>query len=69
MIKVWNLRETRVWQEAKAEGKAEGRMERGQEIALHLLKEKFSPSSPAQFTGLTLRQVQRLCKILGNSVP
>lgn len=75
MVQTFDLSTTRVFREAKAEGRAEGRAEgkaegkeeTRQEIALRLLKSKISANSVAQFTGLTLRQVQRLRKTLGNS--
>jgi len=67
MVQTLDLRETRVFQEAKAEGKAEGKAETRQEIALRLLKEKFAVERVARVTGLSVRDVQRLRKTRGTS--
>lgn len=65
MVETLDLRETRVFQEAKAEGKAEGKKEKSEEIARRLLMTKgFSPATVAELTGLTPRQVQRIRKTI-----
>jgi predicted transposase/invertase (TIGR01784 family) len=47
----------------KAEGKAEGRAETARQIALNMLLSNVSTDLVAKFTGLTIKQVQKLQKI------
>ena len=49
--------------EGKAEGKAEGRVETANQIALNMMRSNISVELIAQFTGLTLKQVQKLQKL------
>lgn len=46
----------------KAEGLAKGKVEATNQIALNMLRSNISVDSIAQFTGLTLKQVQKLQK-------
>ena len=48
--------------EGKAEGKAEGEASASNKIALNMLRSNMSLDLVAQFTGLTLKQVQKLQK-------
>lgn len=48
--------------EGKAEGKAEGLAEAANQIALNMIRSNISMDSIVQFTGLTLKQVQKLQK-------
>jgi predicted transposase/invertase (TIGR01784 family) len=47
----------------KAEGLAKGKVEATNQIALNMLRSNISVDSIAQFTGLTLKQVQKLQKL------
>jgi predicted transposase/invertase (TIGR01784 family) len=47
----------------KAEGKAEGSVEATNQIALNMLRSNVAVELVAQFTGLTLKQVQKLQKL------
>jgi predicted transposase/invertase (TIGR01784 family) len=49
--------------EGKAEGKAEGIAETARQIALNMMHSNISIDLIAQFTGLTLKQVQKLQKL------
>ena len=49
--------------EGRAEGKAEGKAETTRQIALNMLRSNVSTDLVAQFTGLTLKQVQKLQKL------
>jgi predicted transposase/invertase (TIGR01784 family) len=49
--------------EGKAEGKAEGEANASNKIALNMLRSNMSIDLVAQFTGLTLKQVQKLQKL------
>ena len=49
--------------EGRAEGKAEGKAETARQIALNMLLSNVSTDLVAQFTGLTLKQVQQLQKL------
>ncbi len=46
--------------EGKIEGKAEGKIEAANQIALNMLRSGISPDLIAQFTGLSLEQIQKL---------
>jgi len=48
----------------KAEGEAKGKTETANQIAQNMLHSNISIELVAQFTGLTLKQVQRLQKLL-----
>lgn len=57
------LQETRVYQEAKAEGLQEGRQEECRSLVLMLLNQRFSPlpdTVPARLTTLNLEQLEAL---------
>mgnify|MGYP001582586956 CR=1 FL=1 len=62
MVQTLDLRETKVYQEAKAEGRAEGNEETRAEIAVRLLTGKFSVEKVMELTGLSIRKVQKLRK-------
>jgi predicted transposase/invertase (TIGR01784 family) len=62
MVQTLDLRETRVFQEAMAEGIEKGKEKTREEIAVRLLNKKFNAKSVAELTGLPLRQVQQLRK-------
>ena len=49
--------------EGIAEGKAEGETKASNKIALNMLSSNISVELVAQFTGLTLKQVQKLQKL------
>ncbi|MCA6508449.1 MAG: Rpn family recombination-promoting nuclease/putative transposase [Pseudanabaena sp.] len=49
--------------EGKAEGKAEGIAETANQIALNMMRSNISVELIAQFTGLTLKQIQKLQKL------
>lgn len=49
--------------EGKAKGRAEGKAETTRQIALNMLRSNVSTDLVAQFTGLALKQVQKLQKI------
>lgn len=55
--------ETRGIAKGKAEGKAEGLAKASNQIAQNMLRSNISIDLVAQFTGLTLKQVQRLQKL------
>ena len=64
MLKVKDLRETRVYQEALEEGEAKG-LEKGlakgrEEIALRLLAENLPVAKIAELTSLTVQRIRRL---------
>ena len=52
-----------ILREGKAEGKAEGKTEERNQIALNMLRSNVAEDLVAKFTGLTLKQVQKLQKI------
>ena len=64
------MRESVIYQEIKAEGKAEGKVEgkaegkvEGKsEVALTMLRLGISPEQIAQFTGLSLQQIQQISR-------
>ena len=58
MIEVSDVRQTKVYQEAKQEGREEGR----EEVALRLLAQGFSTKEVANMTGLAEGRVKRLKK-------
>jgi predicted transposase/invertase (TIGR01784 family) len=49
--------------EGKAEGKTEGKAEERNQIALNMLRSNIAEDLVAKFTGLTLKQVQKLQKL------
>lgn len=49
--------------EGIAEGEAKGKTQERNQIALNMLRSNIAPDLVAQFTGLTLKQVQKLQKI------
>jgi predicted transposase/invertase (TIGR01784 family) len=49
--------------EGLAKGLAKGKVEATNQIALNMLRSNISVDSIAQFTGLTLKQVQKLQKL------
>ncbi|MFN5857229.1 MAG: flagellar assembly protein H, partial [Pseudanabaenaceae cyanobacterium] len=49
--------------EGQAKGKAEGSVEATNQIALNMLRSNVAVELVAQFTGLTLKQVQKLQKL------
>jgi predicted transposase/invertase (TIGR01784 family) len=58
MLQVNDFRDTKIYQEAHGEGKAEGL----EEVALQLLAEKFSLEKIAKVTGLSLAAIKQLKK-------
>lgn len=56
MLGLSELKQTRVYQEAKSEGKQEER----QEIAINLLRRNLPLETIAEVTGLTIAQIQQL---------
>jgi predicted transposase/invertase (TIGR01784 family) len=60
MLGLSELKQTRVYQEAKSEGKLEGRQEERQEIAINLLRRNLPLETTAEVTGLTIAQIQQL---------
>ncbi|NUN65378.1 Rpn family recombination-promoting nuclease/putative transposase [Pseudanabaena biceps] len=52
-----------------AEGKAEGKAETARQIAMNMLRSDISVELVAQFTGLTLKQVQRLKLLAAKQSP
>ena len=62
MLKVTDFRQTRVYQEARAEGKEEGRAEGVEEVALRLIELKRPLEEIAQATGLSAAQLRKLKK-------
>lgn len=52
--------------EGKAEGKIEGKIEAANQIALNMLRSGISPDLIAQFTGLSLEQIQKLQETLSS---
>jgi len=57
------MKESVIYQDILLEGKAEGKAETTRQIALNMLNSKVSTDLVAQFTGLTLKQVQKLQKL------
>jgi len=57
------LEETRVYQEAKAEGRGEGREEERSLLAAKMLQEDIEPEVIARITGLLIEQVRQLSAI------
>ena len=55
--------------EGEAKGKAEGKAETTRQIALNMLRSNVSTDLVAQFTGLTLKQVQKLQKLSAKQSP
>ena len=57
------MKESVIYQEILREGKAEGKAEERNQIALNMLRSNIAEDLVAKFTGLTLKQVQKLQKI------
>ncbi len=57
------MKESVIYQEILLEGKAEGKAETTRQIALNMLMSNVSLDLVTQFTGLTLKQVQKLQKL------
>jgi predicted transposase/invertase (TIGR01784 family) len=57
------MKESVIYQDILLEGKAEGKAETARQIALNMLRSNIPPNLVAQFTGLTLKQAQRLQKL------
>lgn len=66
MLQIKDFRETKVYQEIREEGLERGRVETRTAIAKRLLQEKFSVREVVEYTGLPLRQVQKLRKKIAN---
>jgi len=58
------MKESVIYQEILLEGKAEGKVEEKNQIALNMLRSNISTDLVAQFTGLTLKQIEKLQKLL-----
>jgi len=54
--------------ESRAEGRAEGQAEAANQIALNILNSGISIDLIAQFTGLSLEQIQELQKQVGEDI-
>ncbi len=57
------MKESVIYQEILLEGKVEGKAEASNEIALNMLNSGVSIDLVAKFTGLSLKQVQKLQKL------
>jgi predicted transposase YdaD len=67
MFSVSELKRTRVYQEAKDEGRTEGQLEKAQSFVLRLLNRRFAqiaPSTEAQIRSLSLNQLEELGEAL-----
>ena len=62
MLGLSELKQTRVYQEAVAEGKQEGKAETTRKLALNLLRVGMSLEQIAEVTELSLQQIQALQK-------
>lgn len=60
MLGLSELKQTRVYQEAKSEGRQEGELAGRQEIALNLLRRNLPLETISEVTGLTIAQIQQL---------
>ena len=56
------MKESVIYQDILLEGKAEGKAEERNQIALKMLRSNMSVDLVAQFTGLTIKQVEKLQK-------
>lgn len=69
MLQIRDLRETKVYQEAREEGLEQGleqgRVETRQKIAERMLRRKIPTADIAAFTGLSAKEVERLRKKIG----
>ncbi len=54
------MKESVTYQEILQEGKAEGKAEAANQIALNMLRSNISVDLIAQFTGLSIEQIQKL---------
>ncbi|WP_434685116.1 hypothetical protein [Pseudanabaena minima] len=63
------MKESVIYQDILLEGKAEGKAETTRQIALNMLRSNVSTDLVAQFTGLTLKQVQKLQKLSAKQSP
>jgi predicted transposase YdaD len=62
-----NLKETRVYQEAKAEGREEGREEEGRSLVMRLLNRRFGALPEAlvvKIANLSIAQIEDLAEAL-----
>ncbi|MFN5264239.1 MAG: flagellar assembly protein H, partial [Pseudanabaena sp.] len=57
------MKESVIYQDILLEGEAKGKAETARQIALNMLLSNVSTDLVAQFTGLTLKQVQQLQKL------
>ncbi|WP_211167663.1 ribbon-helix-helix domain-containing protein [Pseudanabaena yagii] len=57
------MKESVIYQEILLQGKAEGKAETANQIATNMLLSNISVELVAQFTGLTLKQVEKLKKL------
>ncbi|MCA6550398.1 MAG: flagellar assembly protein H, partial [Pseudanabaena sp. M152S2SP2A07QC] len=57
------MKESVIYQDILLEGEAKGKAETARQIALNMLLSNISTDLVAQFTGLTLKQVQQLQKL------
>ena len=57
------MKESVIYQEILLEGEAKGEAKASNKIALNMLSSNISVELVAQFTGLTLKQVQKLQKL------
>jgi predicted transposase/invertase (TIGR01784 family) len=62
MLRVNDFRDTKIYQEAHGEGKAEGKAESMEAVALQLLAEKFPLEKIAKITGLSPAAIKQLKK-------
>ncbi|MFN6028185.1 MAG: DUF2887 domain-containing protein, partial [Dolichospermum sp.] len=67
MLGLSELKQTRVYQEALEEGKAEGQAEATRKFALKLLRTGMNLQQIAEFTELSLEQIQALQKEIQQS--
>ena len=58
------MKESVIYQEILLKGKTEGKVEEKNQIALNMLRSNISTDLVAQFTGLTLKQIEKLQKLL-----
>lgn len=65
MLQIKEIRETRVFQEALEEGLEKGLKEGREEVAVRLLKKKFSIADVAELTGLSAQRIKQLKKKSG----
>ena len=54
------MKESVIYQEILLEGKAEGKIDERNQIAINMIRSNLSLDLVAQFTGLTLKQVKKL---------